>query len=60
MVRYEFLHGIWMVEEQIFVFSISHCSLDAKLCRTFGLVIFNFLPDRHRFSRSGLTVFRKD
>ena len=62
MVLYEFLHTVWLVKEQIFVqtapFSVSHCILDAKFCRTFGLVIFNFLPDRHRFYRSGLMVLR--
>ena len=50
MVLYKFLHKVWVVKWQIFVqtaaFSISFCIFEAKFCWTFGLVIFNFLPDR--------------
>ena len=61
-VLYESLHKVWMVKEQNYVqaepFSISHCILDAKFWRTFALVIFDFLPDRHSFYRSGPMVLR--
>ena len=30
-------------------FPFHSCILEAKFCRTIGLVIPNFLPDRHRF-----------
>ena len=39
-------------------FLFQFCILVPKFCQKFGLVIFNFLPYRHRFYQSSPTVLQ--
>ena len=45
--KYECKNEILFKKLQHFPFH--SCILEAKFCRTIGMVILNFLPDRHRF-----------
>ena len=56
--KYVWYDSFFFINLQHFPFQF--CILEPKFCRTFSLVIFNFLPYRHRFCQSGPTVFGQD
>ena len=58
--EYRWYDRFFLSHYNIFHYS---CFLEPKFCQTFGLVIFNFLPDRQRFLPVRFhnpTVFGKD